>query len=46
MTPYQSKDELRQALYAEAPWDLGSLEDDQYRDAIDNVLDKKKLWTI
>jgi hypothetical protein len=37
---YQSKEELRAALYAASPFNLTSLNDNRYRDAIDSVLDK------
>jgi hypothetical protein len=38
---FESKEDLRDQLYAASPWDLGSDEDDKYRNAIDYVLDKK-----
>ena len=36
----QDKEVIRDALYANSPWDLASIPDDLYRDAIDQVLDK------
>jgi hypothetical protein len=47
--PYYSQEEiekLRNALYANSPFDLGSTNDNKYRDAIDETLGEPNLCTV